>query len=108
MDNDEGNKEYLADLVTRGLVDSDDSHLWDSDFEEDNFGVQRVVDAISKMLQTQGRPPITAAEIEEERKHRNLVLMRAVRQAYGRKQHENPFRGSASRSIPGELRAMDS
>jgi hypothetical protein len=91
MDNDEGNKEYMAELVERGLVDADDSHLWDSDFEEDNFGVQRVVEAISKMLEIQGWPPITAVEVEEERKQGKLVLMRAIRQAYRRKQHENPF-----------------
>jgi len=103
MDNEEGNKEYLANLVTLGVVDPGDFQVWDSDFEEDNFGVQGVLDALNKLLENQGRPTITVTEIEKERQNRKLVLMRAIREAYRRRHREDPLSPASKVALANDL-----
>jgi hypothetical protein len=91
LDNDENNKEYVDELLKQGLIEAHTYKIWDSDFERDNFGTEQVVSAVNAQLTTKGLPSIELGGVQHEIENERVVLMRAIRQVYGRIHHINLF-----------------
>jgi hypothetical protein len=68
IDNDEGAKELVEELVERlNLLDSNCYRMWDTDFEGDNFTLDEITEIVNAKLSSIGLQPILAKEVEDRR-----------------------------------------
>jgi hypothetical protein len=65
IDNDAKAKELVEELSERlKLSDRDCYRIWDTDFEQDNFTLDEIVDTVNRKLQTHGLNPMKISEIK--------------------------------------------
>jgi hypothetical protein len=63
----------------RGLIREGMFHIWEKDFEYDNFGTAKVVEKVNVFLQVKGHEEgITVEEVESRMRDKDSVLMNAV------------------------------
>ena len=76
-DNDSHIKYKIGHLVSIGKLKQDMYEIWNGDFEQDNFGLSKVLAIVNNKLQEQGMVTLTADEVGIEMR-KGKVLMRAI------------------------------
>ena len=76
-DNDSHIKDRIRHLVLIGKLKQDMYEIWNGDFEQDNFGLSKVLAIVNNKLQEQGMVTLTADEVGIEMR-KEKVLMRAI------------------------------
>lgn len=78
IDNDEKSKKIVKEQQKRGNIGPNAVHIWDKDFEYDNFGTTDVVNWVNTTLVKKGYKPVSKDEVEKEMSMNGVVLMRAI------------------------------
>jgi hypothetical protein len=79
VDGEETSKNMLADHKRSGFINEGMYHIWEKDFEYDNFGTAKVLEKINIFLREKGhKEGITLEEVESRMQDDNSVLMNAV------------------------------
>jgi hypothetical protein len=79
VDGEKTSKEMLAGHVRKGFIKERMSHIWEKDYEYDNFGTTKVVEKVNIFLREKGhKQGITVEEVELRMQNNNSVLMNAV------------------------------
>ena len=76
-DNDSHIKDRIEHLVSIGKLKCGMYEIWNGDFEQDNFGISKVLAIVNNKLQEQGMGTLTADEVGIETR-KGKVLMRAI------------------------------
>ena len=76
-DNDSHIKDRIGRLVSIGKLKCGMHEIWNGDFEQDNFGLSKVLAIVNNKLQEQGMVTLTADEVGIEM-GKGKVLMRAI------------------------------
>jgi hypothetical protein len=76
-DNDSGAFDNINHLVSIGKLKPDMYYMWRGDFEQDNFGLSKVLDAVNQRLQDLEMLTLLYDDIEKEM-HEGKLLMRAI------------------------------
>ena len=73
-DNDEHAKDYINDLIRKGLLKENYYTIWKTEFEEDNFGINKVLDKVNKSLENYGLEKIDIKYVENEMNNRKYLM----------------------------------
>ncbi len=84
LDNDSDSKEIMYSHIKKGEVALENFHIWNNDFEYDNFGIDAVLSIVNSALEkrainlSQNFIELTKEMTENEISTKNVVLMRAI------------------------------
>lgn len=87
-DNENNADNKLKALVTRGKIKEGVYKIWNGDFEQDNFGLARVIKAVNDQLRPSGKE-VDAKKVRELMKKKSLNLMLAMSKIYSEKYHQS-------------------
>lgn len=85
-DNDERAQGYIEDLIRERLLEIDCYRIWESEFEEDNFGIDKVLDKINKALEENGLNKIEKNQVKDEM-GRGKFLMKSLEDVFWKMYH---------------------
>ena len=83
-----------------------DYHVWQTSFEEDNFGFTKVVDLVNSYLLPQGKI-VTHDDVKNEQRA-GYALVRSIERAYSKKYHADLYKNITVRKPEISLKLFES
>lgn len=83
-DNDERAQEYINDLKREGLLNDGEYAIWEKEYEEDNFGLDEILEIINAALIENGMEIFEKQLVEEEIRSTKF-LMKSFEDAFWKK-----------------------
>lgn len=84
LDRDANALQLAQEYKELKLVRDTDCKIWESDFEQDNFGIEAVCQVVNAMLAKRGVPGVSGEKVKEEINTTGDVLMKSIERVYGR------------------------